>query len=75
MSTPIIFRMLNVPTSGRKQVASWIAVNALIGPVVEPDELGEIPDVDVDIVVHFENKINLLAVPVLPVEEAGHFKR
>lgn len=62
-------------TSGRKQVASWSAVNALNGPIVETDELGQIANVDIDVVVHFEKEIeSLVAVPVQPVEESGHFE-
>ena len=37
--------------------------------------MGEIANVDVAVIVHFEKKINFEAVSVQPVEEASHFKR
>ena len=63
----------NTVSPFRKIMATLTAVNTLLGHCQRVKDRSQIVNVYVDVVVHFEDAIDLGAKGVEPMEEAGHF--
>jgi hypothetical protein len=66
--------MFTLVTNGMNLVYG-IAEYTVVRLIIGPDEINEIVHVDIDVVVHFENEVDLGAVLPHPVEHGDAFKR